>query len=798
MCLSVRVVLQVVTVEDVNDNPPVFGVAAVAMSVAEDAPVGTVVGQLPGTTDADQAPAGNQVLVLHALVGGNDGSRFGIQPVSGVIEVTGPLDRETRPAYNLTARAFDRLNPSLFSDIIVTVTVLDANDQAPEFLAPVYEFAVPEDAAPGTFVGFVHAVDRDTGPNAAVRYNLRTTAPLTVDAVTGAVTTTGALDYDDASLREMLAEAVAVDGGQPAQTARVAVRVTVLDANDNAPVFASGNVTAVAVREDAPVGSIVARLNATDVDQTAGGEVRYLLADFSGGAASAFFTLESATGVVRLARALDFEAQRQFSLAILAQDRGVVPLTTRHSLEIAVLDVNDNAPQFEAGSDYELNVTEDGETLNDVHVHATDADSAQLGQVVYSLVGASGLAIDPQSGRVRVANADALDVDAPGASLARAVAVRACDGGVPPLCTTATLRLNIKNVNDVAPVFSQPQGYVFDISEAAPINTIVGTVAARDGDVEPEPLRFWTASAWAAVDEASGAVRLRQALDHEQAAQLTAVIYVADGRLNASTMVTLNVMDANEAPVVALAGTAPSVVAIEGNGRAVALVPPNSPRPTVSDPDGNGTVVRVTIYASYMEPEEHVLSLQYGVAGRRQPFVGLNWTSFVFELDGSILATPAEFIASLAFVSRAAEPLTATRARDMYVVVYDDRGQWSAPLLLTRVQVQLVNDYTPEWTPTDRFEFNVSATAIGTAPGATVGRVQAVDGDAGPDGAVQYSIVRGNTTAFAMDRNTGELRVTNPAAVTSAGFSTFFLIAMVQDGGNPPLHAFASVLVRVS
>lgn len=74
-----------------------------------------------------------------------------------------PLDHESQEYYILTILALDDGTPALSATQILTVTILDVNDERPVFRKQLYEAAVSENRDPGEFVIKVEAVDRDSG-----------------------------------------------------------------------------------------------------------------------------------------------------------------------------------------------------------------------------------------------------------------------------------------------------------------------------------------------------------------------------------------------------------------------------------------------------------------------------------------------------------------------------------------------------------------------------------------------------------------------------------------------------------
>ncbi|TRZ05100.1 hypothetical protein HGM15179_022007, partial [Zosterops borbonicus] len=149
-----------------------------------------------------------------------------------------------------------------------------------------------------------------------------------------------ALDREEAAFHELVLRAS--DGGDPARTGTARIRVTVLDANDNAPVFSQAEYT-VRVPEDVPVGSVLVTVTATDADEGLNGLVKYTLKKITE-RASNVFNLHSETGAITLLRSLDYEEGDSYDLEVQARDGGQLFDTTK--VRIAVTDINDNRPEI--------------------------------------------------------------------------------------------------------------------------------------------------------------------------------------------------------------------------------------------------------------------------------------------------------------------------------------------------------------------------------------------------------------------------------------------------------------------
>ncbi|NWT79165.1 PCDA1 protein, partial [Lanius ludovicianus] len=302
--------------------------------------------------------------------------------------LTRSLDRETIPVHRLVLTASDGGRPSLTGTMELVISVLDANDNAPQFNQSVYKVQLPESAAKGTLVARVNATDPDEGSNKEFSYSILSSIPIgnrelfTIDSKTGEIRLTGTLDFEDVRLHELQIEAT--DKGTPPLSGHCSVELEVLDVNDNAPEVWVTSLS-VPVSEDASVGTVVALLSgASDADIGANAQLSYTLSP------SEYFSLDhqgnndqsESLGLI-LTKSLDRETIPVHRLVLTASDGGRPSLTGTMELVISVLDANDNAPQFNQ-SVYKVKVLEGSElgTLL-VTLSATDPDEGINSDITY-------------------------------------------------------------------------------------------------------------------------------------------------------------------------------------------------------------------------------------------------------------------------------------------------------------------------------------------------------------------------------------------------------------------------------
>ncbi|XP_015431937.1 PREDICTED: fat-like cadherin-related tumor suppressor homolog [Dufourea novaeangliae] len=287
-----------------NIHTPEFIDFPSEIKVNESAKVGTTLVRIRAR-DRDLDYNGKLVFCIS---GGDRDSVFGVDPDTGDLNVIGYLDRERESEYFLNISVYDLGRPQKSSSRMLPVTILDVNDNAPKFERSLASFRISETALNGTNVWRANATDADLGENARVTYSLVTeTNDFRVDPVTGVLSVFGRLDRERQEIYELRIRAQD-NGGKGSDTpplySDALVRVTVDDVNDNAPVFALSSYT-VKIREDVPVWTVVAVVDATDPDEGAGGDIEYFLSDAM--ESEGYFKVDKVSGTIRTTQSLDFE-----------------------------------------------------------------------------------------------------------------------------------------------------------------------------------------------------------------------------------------------------------------------------------------------------------------------------------------------------------------------------------------------------------------------------------------------------------------------------------------------------------
>ncbi|TWW78131.1 Cadherin-23 Otocadherin [Takifugu flavidus] len=383
---SVRVIIYV---NDANDEVPVFTQQQYnRLGLRETAGIGTSV-IVVRATDPDTGDGG---AVAYAVVSGSD-RKFEVDVSTGLVTTVDYLDYETKTTYLMNVSATDQAPPFHQGFCTVYVTLLNELDEAVAFFSAGYEASLRENIATGMEVVQVQAQSADNLNQLTYRFDPDTSpaalALFKIDSVTGRITVTGLLDREKGDLYTLTV--VADDGGPKKDSTVITyddisqqVSITILDENDNSPVFDITSDASVDITEKTPMGEKVAVVLARDIDAGLNGLINFTLVAGNMEDVFKIKTVNHTYGEVYVNAELDRESVDRYLLKVRATDNGSPPRHTDHSLTINILDVNDNAPVIESQKGYNVSISENvGGGTSVLRVMATDRDIGPNAMLFY-------------------------------------------------------------------------------------------------------------------------------------------------------------------------------------------------------------------------------------------------------------------------------------------------------------------------------------------------------------------------------------------------------------------------------
>ncbi|XP_076008243.1 cadherin EGF LAG seven-pass G-type receptor 1 isoform X2 [Genypterus blacodes] len=322
-----------INVTDANTHRPVFQSANYQVLLSEDRPVGSTVVVI-SATDEDTGENARITYVMEDNV-----PQFKMDPDTGAITTQMEIDYEDQASYTIAIIARDNGIPQKSDTTYVEIIILDANDNAPQFLRDMYQGTVIEDAPVYTSVLQISASDRDSGSNGRLSYTFQGgddgEGDFFIEPYSGIIRTARKLDRENVPVYNL--KAFAVDRGVPPLKAAVSIHLVVQDINDNAPVFERDELF-IDVKENSPVGSIVAQITATDPDEGTNAQIIYQIVE---GNIPEVFQLDFFNGDLTALIDLDYETRTEYIIVVQATS---APLVSRATVHIRLVDMNDNRP----------------------------------------------------------------------------------------------------------------------------------------------------------------------------------------------------------------------------------------------------------------------------------------------------------------------------------------------------------------------------------------------------------------------------------------------------------------------
>ncbi|KAM8732257.1 protocadherin beta-15-like [Acanthopagrus schlegelii] len=486
-----------IRVQDINDNSPQFKEESLKFEIHESAVKGArfLLGEAHDGDIGENAVQGYSIQQ-------NDHFKLNVNTKAGgrkygELVLDKELDREDKKEIMLLLTAFDGGSPQRSAldggspqrsgTVVIHVTVLDANDNAPVFSQAVYKASLPENSPVDTVVVTVSATDADEGINGDVTYDFGHVTEdvkrvFTIDRKNGKITVNGEIDFETVANYDLRIKAK--DGLGLSSYTKVTIDVT--DVNDNIPVIYVKSL-ANPIPENVSPGTEVGIINVQDADSENNQLVRCSIQQ--GAPFKLVPSIKNYYSLVTTGQ-LDRELVSDYNITITATDEGSPPLSSSKSVQLSVADINDNPPVFEDQS-YSAYVSENnkpGSTL--CSVTARDPDWRQNGTVIYSVLpgevnGApvsSYVSVNGDTGVIHAVRS--FDYEQ---LRSFKVQVMARDNGSPPLSSNVTVSVFVSDVNDNSPqiLYPAPEGNSFMtelVPKAAHGGSLVSKVIAVDAD----------------------------------------------------------------------------------------------------------------------------------------------------------------------------------------------------------------------------------------------------------------------------------------------------------------------------
>ena len=498
-------------------------------------------------------------------------SLFEVEEIGGNLTAVQVLDREVLCEFtticeiSLDVAAQTVLNDGFFDVVNILVIVEDINDNAPTFNKSSLNLPLSESVLTGSSITIEGARDKDTSEQFSLKgYDLQ--PKMSGEVLPFNFTFSKKLDgsskinliVEDKLDRELKDSyqfyIIAKDGGPTPKIGTLLVNVSVLDINDNSPVFEQSSYD-ITVNEDVNVNDVILTLKVTDDDLGDNGKVRFKLSSFQPKNNLKYFSVDENLGQLKIKEKLDSNAGDMFRLIVEATDQGSPPLTTQAFVDVSVLDTSNSAPEIHLNLLTTANYSRISEYANIgavvAHVAIVDHDSGRNGNVNCSVTSdVFGLQrYDVHEYKVIVSSS--LDRER---AASHNVSIRCEDKGIPPLGNTKSFLVLINDENDNPPRFRQ-QRYFTSLDENNEIGDEIITVSASDLDSgNNSEITYFMATAsskYAYVDSKTGKVMANKVFDKEskEGKGISLTIYARDNGvpvLTGTTSVIVTINDQND------------------------------------------------------------------------------------------------------------------------------------------------------------------------------------------------------------------------------------------------------------
>ena len=531
-----------VSIVDINDNEPYFPKTFYNISVFENTPVGIPIQHITAK-DEDTGNNGKIVYQFHSCEPCNT---FEINNETGGLFPIIILNHLTQSTYRFIVSCHDFMGLQGKNMATVVVNVLKAIRKVPKFKKDQYAFNFSENMIAGTFVGKVTAQREGVNVEELLDYKFLSDELSRSFSInyTGGIFSKRVIDFEK---EKTFTSIVTVRVFGTNLTATTNLQITIMDVNDNIPQFNSSFIT-VHLNESVPLGFHVFKAKAIDIDAGENGSVVYSLKTLS-----THVRIDANSGIISTKGPIDFESLKQFSVIVVAEDKGIPKRSSTLSLTVVVVDINDNPPQFPLPI-YFTNIPEDaviGQLV--IKLNITDADSGQNGEFLLSLTGLHHTDMFSLSDDGSVKVAKHLDRER---QTDYTFMVVAKDKGYPQHTTQVRLTIIVNDVNDNGPLFGTKSVALSVCEEQSP-GTYIKAVTATDNDEGSNALisyQFDPPSQYFDIDSVTGVIKTKIKFDRETSiSAYTLFVNATDGGnlpKSSKLEVKINICDINDnAPV---------------------------------------------------------------------------------------------------------------------------------------------------------------------------------------------------------------------------------------------------------
>ncbi|XP_066572837.1 protocadherin gamma-C5-like [Amia ocellicauda] len=459
----------------------------VRYTVPEELKEGSVVGNIAKDLGLGVAEISDRKLRIVSEAGKQ---YFSVDLGKGELVVSERIDRE-----NLCGQSAGCLLPlQLIIDsplhfYHVEIEIQDINDNAPHFPTKEHVLKIPESLMPGVRFPLESAQDPDVGANTVRSYSISADECFSLNVKnledgrkTPELVLEKSLDREKQSVHNLVL--TAVDGGSPVKSGTTVIEVVVQDSNDNVPHFDQTLYTA-SISENIDPGTSVLTLKATDLDEGPNGEIQYSFGTHTSDAVNKMFNINSDTGVISVIRNLDYEESKFYTFDVGAKDKGSPEFEGHCTVQIHVLDENDNPPEVTLTS--LPNPVLENASIGTVIalIKVKDLDSGENAKVQLQVSPGYPFKLEPSfESHFSLVTDKRLDREA---ADEYNIEIVASDSGSPSLQTKTFVNVKVLDVDDNHPLFSQPSYNVY-VRENNPPGASVYSVSASDADLDKNSL----------------------------------------------------------------------------------------------------------------------------------------------------------------------------------------------------------------------------------------------------------------------------------------------------------------------